>query len=183
MTATFDTNLIPDTQTKAECFSKNMACYMYAFSEQDSLETMGFHAITDDTIKINLLKNLAVFFNETFYRSRESVEETTLTKEDEFNGMVSDACYDFCNSHGLFGLLRQIIKQVNISFSNVTNLYADYDSFNDDENDNLGHIVLRFIVKNEQKTYLEEYDQWFDWIANNIPPDRMQFITISPKRV
>jgi hypothetical protein len=189
MTSTIDADHNLNFQTRADCFDKSMAQYMSSLPYIQYISGTGdIEAMTsiDDTTKMVLLKRIAAFIEKISSKPTIAIELNTLTienkKENELDNIVSEACYDFCNSHGLIGTLRQCVNKAKSSFSGIENLFADYDNFDDDENHDLGHIVLRFTVKSEQEKFLEEYNEWFDWIVTNIPPDRSQFITISPER-
>jgi len=96
---------------------------------------------------------------------------------------VSDACKEFCDSHGLNSVLRTCLEQARHAFSNIRNLYAELDYFRDNEPEDVGHIVIRPEVKSDQKSALSQYDAWVDWMIANIPASETNFLTLTIKRV
>ncbi len=101
----------------------------------------------------------------------------------EFDGIATLACIEFCNSHGLISFLRQYYSQINRIFPNAKKTYAELDCFEDNESEDVGHVVMRVEVESDQETALREYDLWIDWVIENIAPYYSSFFTLTVKRV
>lgn len=101
----------------------------------------------------------------------------------KFPEPVSDACIEFCNSHGLNPVLRTCLEQARQTFSNIRNLYAESDYFRDNEPEDVGHIVIRVEVKSDQETALNQYDAWVDWMVANLSVSDSSFFTLTIRRV
>lgn len=101
----------------------------------------------------------------------------------KFPEYVSDACIEFCDSHGLNPVLRICLEQARQTFSNIRNLYAELDYFRDNEPEDVGHIVIRVEVKSDQETALNQYDSWVDWMVANLFVSDSSFFTLTIRRV
>jgi len=101
----------------------------------------------------------------------------------KFPEPVSDACIEFCDSHGLNPVLRTCLKQARQTFSNRKNLYAELDYFRDNEPEDVGHVVIRVEVKSDQETALNQYDSWVDWMVANLSVSDSSFFTLTIRRV
>lgn len=101
----------------------------------------------------------------------------------EFEGVATDACVEFCNSHGLLGVLRRCLNQARVVFSNIAHLSAELDYFRDEGVEDSTHVVIRVKVKSNQKAALEEYDAWVNWVIQNISPDDCNFFTLTVQRI
>jgi hypothetical protein len=92
-------------------------------------------------------------------------------------------CRDFCQVHGLVGTLRTYLKRTREIFSNVESLSAELDYFQDEGDDDEGHIVLRLRIRSDQRTALHEYNAWVNWDVENIDPDESMYFALSFNRV
>jgi hypothetical protein len=101
----------------------------------------------------------------------------------EFKDIATDACKEFCNSHGLLGILRRCLNQTRVVFSNIAHLSAELDYFRDEGVEDSTHVVIRVKVKSNQKAALEEYDAWVNWVIQNISPDDCNFFTLTVQRI
>jgi hypothetical protein len=101
----------------------------------------------------------------------------------EFEGIATDACVEFCNSHGLPGVLRRCLNQAKVTFSNIIHLSAELDYFQDEGIEDSIHVVIRVKVKSNQKAALDEYDVWVNWVIQNISPDDSNFFTLAVQRI
>ena len=101
----------------------------------------------------------------------------------KFPERVSDACKEFCDSHGLNSVLRICLEQARHTFSNIKNLYAELDYFRDNEPEDVGHVVIRLEVESDQKTALSQYDAWIDWMVANLSVSESNFFTLTIRRV
>lgn len=183
MNCTSDIYINSFTRPRIHVIGENINCIVNFVSEADDTGTMGFFALNPDCQKLDIIEKVVRYFDETIYKWTCHTKKTTLTQDDEFEGIVSEACIEFCNSHGLMCLLRQSLENLKTIFSGATNVFVDYDIFDDDENNDLGHMVFKFTVASNQEKYLEEYNQWFDFVADKISPHLARFITISPDRI
>jgi len=113
--------------------------------------------------------------------------ETTVQEDwpiaDEFEDVASNACIDFCNSRGLINDLRNCLQQIDIVFSNVQNVSAEYDCFDADEYEEEGHIVLRVEVSSDQETAFREYDVLTNWMLENIKDENLDFFILTVSRI
>lgn len=101
----------------------------------------------------------------------------------ELEGIANDACIKFCNSHRLISVLNSCLDQASLTFSNIKDLSADLDYYEDDESEDTGHIVIRVDVCADQKTALDEYDAWLDWFVENVDDKNRSLITLTNQRV
>lgn len=101
----------------------------------------------------------------------------------EFKGLATDTCVEFCNSHGLLGVLRRCLEQAKIMFSNREHLSAELDYFQDEGMEDSTHVAIRVKVKSSQKVALDEYDAWVSWVIQNISPDDRNFFTLTIQRI
>lgn len=112
-----------------------------------------------------------------FYSSTNFLDEWPDSKE--FQSVVNEACLDFCNTKGLINTLRLCLDKIKSHFSNLTEYHVELDHFEDDETQDDGHIVFRISVKSDQETLMFEYNQWIDWIIDNIDDDKQPIITLT----
>jgi hypothetical protein len=101
----------------------------------------------------------------------------------EFEGLATDACVEFCNSHGLLEILRKCLNQARVVFSNIAHLSAELDFFRDEEIEDSTHVVIRIEVNSDQRTVLSEYNSWVNWVIQNISPDDSNFFTLTVQRM
>ena len=145
----------------------------------------------DDPEKLRLLSNICEEKSEIasgIVRSLMTPREDTVDVEPwpvppKFPEPVSDACVEFCDSHGLNDVLRICLEQARETFSNIRNLYAELDHFRDDELGDIGHVVIRLEVESDQENALKEYDAYVDWMVGNIAASDSSFFTLTVRRV
>lgn len=101
----------------------------------------------------------------------------------KFPEPVTDICTEFCDSHSLNPVVRRSLTKARELFSNIKNLYAELGYFRDDESEDSGHVVIRVEVDSDQGTALNEYDNWTNWMVENISPRDSNHITITVKRI
>ena len=155
-------------------------------------EFVGTFAIyLDDPEKLRLLSKI---YEETSEITNGIVRSSMAPKKDtvdvepwpvspKFPELVSDACIEFCDSHGLNDVLRICLKQARETFSNIKNLCTELDYFRDDEPGDIGHIVIRLEVESDQKNALKEYEAYVDWMVENIAASDSNFFTLTVRRV
>lgn len=145
----------------------------------------------DDPEKLRLLSKICEEKSEIttgivrilMYPKEDTVDVEPWPLMTQFPEPVSDACIEFCNSHGLNPVLRTCLEQARQTFSNIRNLYAESDYFRDNEPEDVGHIVIRVEVKSDQETALNQYDAWVDWMVANLSVSDSSFFTLTIRRV
>lgn len=101
----------------------------------------------------------------------------------EFYGIADDSCIEFCNAHGLISDLRKLINKAKEAFSKRQKISAEYDRFPADEFEEEGHVVLKIDVSSDQDTAFREYDEFTDWIYDNVNDDNQDFFILSVNRL
>lgn len=101
----------------------------------------------------------------------------------KFPEPVTDACIEFCDSHNLNTVMTKCLTKAREIFSNIEKLYSELSYFRDDEFEDSSHAVIRVEVDSNQKTVINEYDEWADWMVENISPQNSKYITITVKRI
>jgi len=101
----------------------------------------------------------------------------------EFEGMADDACIEFCNSRGVIPVLRKCLGQAQVIFSNVRSVRAELGYFEDEGNEDYGHVVIRLEVRTDQDTMLDEYDRWVDWFIDNLSATNRTLFTLTVSRI
>ena len=101
----------------------------------------------------------------------------------KFPEPITDACIEFCDSHNLNTDMTRCFTKAREIFSNIKNLYSELSYFRDDESEDSSHIVIRVEVDSDQRTVLNQYDTWVDWMVENISPRDRKYITITVKRI
>jgi hypothetical protein len=101
----------------------------------------------------------------------------------EFEGIADDACIEFCNSHRLIPDLRMCLDQVQEIFSNRRSVRANFGYFEDEGNEDSGHVVIRLEVQTSQDAVLEEYDRWIDWFIDNLSATNRTLFTLTVSRI
>ncbi|MFZ2148729.1 MAG: hypothetical protein WAV28_16050 [Sedimentisphaerales bacterium] len=153
--------------------------------------TFVIHSELDDPKKLRLLNKI---FEEKSEITSGKVRILMFQKEDtvdiepwpvvpEFPEPVNGACIEFCDSHGLNPVLRTCLERARHTFSNIKNLYAELDYFRDNEQEDVGHVVIRLEVESDQKTALSQYDAWIDWMVANLSVSESNFFTLTIRRV
>jgi len=121
------------------------------------------------------------------YPDHAETKERTLDNSDD-DGLIekyaSDSCIDFCNSLGIINLLRTVFQQIRQTFSNVQHLCADVDYFDDDEGeeDIQRYIAISLEVTSSQETVFEEYDQWTNWLIEELSPEEITYFSLTFRR-
>ena len=100
----------------------------------------------------------------------------------EFDGLATIDCIEFCNSHGLVETLRQCFKHTQCIFHNITRLFAELSFYQDDDTDDIGHIVIRLEVKSTKDVVRANKKAWLDWFIGNIGPEERMFFNLVVKR-
>lgn len=109
------------------------------------------------------------------------VEEKTEIAS-EFEGKVTAECIKFCNTYSLISDLRKCLNEAKVAFSKRQSLMAEYDCFDEDEYEEDGHVVIRVKVNSDEKTALEEYNYFTDWMLDNISDDNLDFFFVTVSR-
>lgn len=101
----------------------------------------------------------------------------------EFEERASSECIEFCNSRGLVSSLRIYLDQTRKLFSGFEGLFAELDYFQDDGDNDEGHVVLRLRIQSDLNTALRDYDAWVNWVVDNIKPDYAIYFTLTIDRI
>ena len=96
---------------------------------------------------------------------------------------ITYECKNFCESQGLVEVFEQCCAQTRTIFSNIQSIDCDIDYFEDDDSEEMPHVVIRIKVDADQEAVFIEYDKWLDWFVENVDDDKRDLITLLFQRV
>jgi hypothetical protein len=96
---------------------------------------------------------------------------------------ASKECVEFCDSQGLTSILADCLSKAKELFSNRIKLSAELDYFQDEQEEDIPHVVIRIEVNSDQQTALQQYDQLVKWMTSEVSPSDSQLFTVTVKRV
>ena len=97
----------------------------------------------------------------------------------EFEGIATDECISFCNSNGSISCLRSCFEAAKRLFSNIKELRAELDCFQDEGTRDEGHVVIRLVLGSSQETAFREYRSWVEWFVTHCEPHQRELFTLS----
>lgn len=197
---------MPETRDRTFCFEHSLdeLREFYALSQSGigvrdslSLETDTWQVLVGDMVfaayeneQLNILKQVRQVYSGIIGMGmRQEIEYVDTAEQDswpvsqEFEGIATDSCLEFCNAQGLIDALRSCIKQAKAIFSDIETISAELDYFEDEDVVDDGHVVLRLQVKSSQATVLNEYDDWIDWKVDNLSANTRGYFTLTFHRV
>jgi len=110
-------------------------------------------------------------------REENNVDEWPVSNE--FQDLMSEVCFEFCNARGLIPALRLCVNKIKELFSGIVEFHVELDHFEDDETPDEGHIVFRVSTKPDCQIVMEEYDKWIDWLVDTVDEDKQSLITLT----
>jgi len=196
---------MPETGDRIFCFERSLKelSGFYALSQssiwdRDTLgpETDISQLLVGDVVtayedeQLNILKQIRQVYSDIIVIGmRQEIEYADTAEQDgwpvsqEFEGIATDSCLEFCNAQGLIDALRSCIKQAKVVFSNIESVLAELDCFEDEGMIDDGHVVLRLKVKSCQNDVLDEYDDWIDWKVANLSTSERGYFTLTFHRI
>jgi hypothetical protein len=85
---------------------------------------------------------------------------------------------EFINKHNLMRTCFLMLSNITKIYSDLISIKIELDYWQDDDeadDDDEGHLVFRVMLESDQKTALEDYDDYVTWIVENIPPQNAIF--------
>lgn len=113
----------------------------------------------------------------------EDISTSDLPISTEFVRWTTDACVEFCNSHGLIDVLRRCNKHINIIFKNIDTVSADYDCFDEEDGQTEGHIAIRVSINSNLQTAMQDYNNWIKWKISNLSIEQRKYFTLTFHRI
>lgn len=116
-------------------------------------------------------------------RSLTTPTRDTMSEEDRpITWEVDDIAAEFCKTKSLIPDLIACLNQVEITFSDIQNIVAEYDCFHSDDYEEEGHIVIRIDASSNQDTAFKEYDIFNDWMLENLSDDGLENFIVTVRR-
>jgi hypothetical protein len=114
--------------------------------------------------------------SETFVSFLSDDQPTQITEMDE-------ECLRFCHDHELTTVVDNCLERAVQTFPGIIEISPEFDLFEEDDEDDMGHVVIRVKVKAEQASVQEQYDQWLDWFVDNVDDASRSLVTLTVSRI
>lgn len=147
-----------------------LANYNFAYGAIP-LEKYSIYQTNESYLTVNPAFPISIIDTSSETLSQERIGET-----------IAIECMRFCESHNLLKTFKRCLQEAKEIFKPVQKIQAEFCFYQDDDTDDVGHIVIRLEVESERNIVRAQKKAWLEWFIGNIDPEERSFFNLVVRR-